>query len=310
MTKCVRYISGFQNQIRNLPVVNSLISDIEHGISTVYGAKAHCLIYSGGQPAKGSKGKRTGSQRHDNGRAADLFIYISGKKIKGLDLARFGQWWLANKKGSCGLEMNSGGIHVDNWKTPRTIGGGLLWTYEYSNNQPWGAAARQMLENGRKGIRPPKKYDLPVLSEPFLANEFVRAIQKLLIGQGYDLSSDGLEGPKTEQAIIDWQEANGFHANGIMTNKQLAKLRVGPVNIKPLLKSRINAGATVAGSAGIASAAQEIGEITSKIEEQQLALSTWDFLPFVISVIIISGAVYALYARWSDAGKPNPFKRS
>ena len=44
-------------------------------------AGVEAVVYSGGQPAKGSGGARTGSTRHDNGNAADLYLMKDGKKL-------------------------------------------------------------------------------------------------------------------------------------------------------------------------------------------------------------------------------------
>lgn len=44
-------------------------------------AGVEAVVYSGGQPAKGSGGARTGSTRHDNGNAADLWLEKNGRKL-------------------------------------------------------------------------------------------------------------------------------------------------------------------------------------------------------------------------------------
>jgi hypothetical protein len=77
----------------------------------------------------------------------------AGKRLTGTRLARLGQYWLANRLGGCGLEMAGGGIHLDEWTTPPK-GGGLFWTYPWSDAQPWGAEVRGMLAAGAKGIMP------------------------------------------------------------------------------------------------------------------------------------------------------------
>ena len=95
--------------------------------------------------------------RHDDagkgGRAADCYIYVKGSKISGIELAKLGQYWLAKKYGGVGLEMATGGIHLDNWVTPPP-GGGMFWTYSYSDRKPWGSAVRAMLVKGAQGRLP------------------------------------------------------------------------------------------------------------------------------------------------------------
>jgi hypothetical protein len=56
---------------RNLPLATGLVSTIQRGLA---GTGLNWHSYSGGQPAKGSGGKRVGSTRHDNGRASDGYF--------------------------------------------------------------------------------------------------------------------------------------------------------------------------------------------------------------------------------------------
>ena len=103
-----------QNAIRNLPVTPELEDKLAKAAAVVYGEGSKVEIYSGGQCPKGTCSRRTGSTRHDNGKAADVYIYRpDGSKVKGNDLARMGQYWLAMNYGSVGLAMRNWGIHLD-----------------------------------------------------------------------------------------------------------------------------------------------------------------------------------------------------
>ena len=142
---------------RNRPITDSLNLTLIKAVTAVYGPDCRIAVYSGGQDRKGQGKRRTGSVRHDDyghgGRAADCYIYVQDRKIFGKELAKLGQYWLAKGHGSCGLEMATGGIHLDEWTTP-PAGGGLFWTYKYSDSKPWGAAVRRMLEAGAHGEFP------------------------------------------------------------------------------------------------------------------------------------------------------------
>jgi peptidoglycan hydrolase-like protein with peptidoglycan-binding domain len=147
-----------QHAIRNRPCTSNLEQRLAQAVFAVYGPGMQAQIYSGGQPRLGSPGKRTGSIRHDDyglgGRALDAYIVKpNGERLTGLDLARLGQYWLAKGYGGCGLEMAVGGIHLDEWTTPPE-GGGMYWTYPYSDGKPWGKDARQMLIDGSRGTLP------------------------------------------------------------------------------------------------------------------------------------------------------------
>jgi len=146
-----------QKATRNRPITRNLREKIIASVATVFGPTATVAVYSGGQDRKGHGSRRTGSPRHDDygdgGRAADCYIYVDGEKLVGVELAKLGQYWLAKGYGACGLEMATGGIHLDEWVTPPK-GGGMFWTYKYSNNKRWGRKVRAMLEAGNRGVMP------------------------------------------------------------------------------------------------------------------------------------------------------------
>jgi len=152
-----RLVMSNQNATRNKPITASLHRQLVEAATAVYGLGCRIVVYSGGQDRKGQGNRRTGSVRHDDygqgGRAADCYIYVGGKKVVGIELAKLGQYWLANKLGGCGLEMATGGIHLDEWTAPPK-GGGPFWTYKYSDRKPWGAAVRKMLVKGARGEAP------------------------------------------------------------------------------------------------------------------------------------------------------------
>lgn len=143
-----------QKATRNKPITANLRAKLAASIVEVYGPTATIAVYSGGQDRKGKGTRRTGSVRHDDygegGRAADCYIYIAGRKIFGIELAKLGRYWLAMGYGGVGLEMATGGIHLDEWATPPK-GGGLFWTYKYSDRKPWGASVKAMLQAGVRG---------------------------------------------------------------------------------------------------------------------------------------------------------------
>lgn len=152
----VSYIN--QHAIRDRPVTADLEAMLSDAVTAVYGVGSRCEIYSGGQTPKGKVGKRTGSVRHDDsgkgGRAADVYVYgPDNRKVTGLDLVRIGQYWLAKGNGGVGALMSNNGIHLDEWSTPPP-GGGMFWTYSWSDRQPWGNRVRDMLITGNAGTMP------------------------------------------------------------------------------------------------------------------------------------------------------------
>lgn len=64
--------------VRKLPLSPNLKSVLEQASSA---AGVQAVVYSGGQSPAGSGGPRTGSTRHDNGNAADLYLIKDGRKL-------------------------------------------------------------------------------------------------------------------------------------------------------------------------------------------------------------------------------------
>lgn len=103
-----------QNATRDDPITPELMDKLQRGVAQVYGPGYSAQVYSGGQDEKGHGHKRTGSTRHDRGKAADVYISDpQGNRIKGDALAPMAQHWLAQKQGGVGMEMQGGGIHLD-----------------------------------------------------------------------------------------------------------------------------------------------------------------------------------------------------
>ena len=135
--------------IRNQPVTSNLQSNLADAITAVYGPGYKASVYSGGQTGK----RRTGSVRHDNGRAADVYVIgPDGRKVQGDVLAPLGQYWAARKYGGVGMEMHGGGIHLDEWSTPPR-GGGMAWNYAKQGGQ-YTPAMQQAIALGLKGQMP------------------------------------------------------------------------------------------------------------------------------------------------------------
>jgi len=106
-----------QNSTRNKAITSSLQASLSEAVMNAYGPGFTAEVYSGGQDRKGHGHRRTGSTRHDDGRAADVYIYgPDGKRLRGDMLGPIAQEWLARQRGGVGLEMNGGGIHLDEHK--------------------------------------------------------------------------------------------------------------------------------------------------------------------------------------------------
>lgn len=95
---------------RNLPIDARLRGQLDR-MAQELGVRVE--VFSGGQPARGEGGTRTGSTRHDHGRAADVRVYRNGRLLTGKDLAPVVQYWLGRGIGGVGYGMADGGTHLD-----------------------------------------------------------------------------------------------------------------------------------------------------------------------------------------------------
>lgn len=75
----VDVLEDTKGKIRNLPIVPELRTLLSNA-GAIAGVD-RVRVTSGGQAAKGSGGPRTGSTRHDNGRAADLMLEKDGRAL-------------------------------------------------------------------------------------------------------------------------------------------------------------------------------------------------------------------------------------
>jgi hypothetical protein len=118
-----------EGAIRNLDLTNELESKINTAVQTVFGDGYRAQVFSGGQP---KKGRRTGTIRHDEGKAADIYIIgPDGKRIKDVkQLDKLKKFWQENKMGSVGTYMRGAGIHLDEWTEEELLPGmSLSWNY-------------------------------------------------------------------------------------------------------------------------------------------------------------------------------------
>lgn len=76
------------------------------------------------------------------------------------------------------------------------------------------------------------------------------------------------------------------------------------VNPKPIKESRTAQGAVIVASAGITSMVEPVKEAIEVVRGQEAALSAGNTVSMVIACVVIAGALYSLYARWDDAGRP------
>lgn len=81
------------------------------------------------------------------------------------------------------------------------------------------------------------------------------------------------------------------------------------VNPYPISTSRTTQGSLVAGAGGAGILLDATTTIVSNVEAQRDALTSGSIAQIIIGLIVVGGALVALYARWDDAGRPVFWKR-
>lgn len=102
-----------------------------------------------------------------------------------------------------------------------------------------------------------------------------------------------------------WNKAGGRVLRGL-TRRRVAegKLFLKTTNHKPLAASRTMQGAGTGAAGGVAMMVEPVQEAVAVLEGKEAALTSGSVIQMVIAGVIVAGALYALYARWDDGGRP------
>lgn len=234
----VTIVEATKGKIRDKPISKKLRSVLEKaakaaGIDTV-------TVTSGGQVAKGTKGKRTGSVRHDLGNAADIQLSINGRTLdftKPQDRAAFSSFaQAAAAAGATGIGaavgyMGPNTMHVgfgkpSVWGVAGTARGAPTWLRE-AVMAGWGgqmpapkALAAGELANlwGRENFAPPAEVTAlgSKTLKPGMRGPEVAALQQTLNQYGYNVDIDGRFGPATKAALEAYQADMGLDPDGVV----------------------------------------------------------------------------------------------
>lgn len=157
--------NDLKGKIRNKPITPELKRNVAEAVVAVYGEGSRATLYSGGQAPEGSGENRVGTTRHDMGKAGDFRIYgPDGKQIRGDELGKLAQYWLAGKKGGVGLEMRGGGIHLD-----EHLDRSRFWNY-LADGGSFTAGQKKAVSLGKKGVMPELKTNVSGSKNPPTGN--------------------------------------------------------------------------------------------------------------------------------------------
>lgn len=114
----------------------------------------------------------------------------------------------------------------------------------------------------------------------------------------------------------EWRQARRI-VNGMDKADEIADLAVKYDEIlkdmgygvdKPLSKSRTIRGGTLAATGGAAVLVEPVNEAIKVVVGTQDKFSSGSVVQMIMGGVVIAGALFALYARWDDAGRPKFWK--
>jgi hypothetical protein len=150
----VTYVGDFSGRTRNKVIRNDLFSILEQAASS---ASVDVVIFSGGQDPAGPGARRTGSTRHDNGFAADVWLYSGAGKLSSRSSAdipiikKFVKACFDSGANAVGVGpgyMADVGVHVDIatyksdsgvWGSTHSVGSASSWLIAARDESNWRA---------------------------------------------------------------------------------------------------------------------------------------------------------------------------
>ncbi|MET3485344.1 peptidoglycan-binding protein [Methylobacterium sp. 1973] len=122
---------------------------------------------------------------------------------------------------------------------------------------------------------------------------------------------DGDHGDRTTASVQLLQKKSGLPVTGELDDDTLAALDAAeplaaPAKDANLAKSRTIQGGAVAASSGTGLMIDNAIELKEQLEQANSQIQAGTVLGLIVGVVIVAGALYALYARWDDAGRPVP----
>ncbi|MCJ2139669.1 peptidoglycan-binding protein [Methylobacterium sp. E-066] len=122
---------------------------------------------------------------------------------------------------------------------------------------------------------------------------------------------DGEHGDRTTGAVQLLQKKAGLPVTGELDDDTVAALDGAeplavPAKDANLARSRTATGSVVAATGGAGVTVADIVGLKDQIDEANGHIQAGTVVGMIVGGLIIAGALYALYARWDDAGRPVP----
>ncbi|WP_375455640.1 peptidoglycan-binding protein [uncultured Methylobacterium sp.] len=169
------------------------------------------------------------------------------------------------------------------------------------------AAVRRRVNGGQTGLAECRAY----LAKAEAAVRTIPA-QARLKALRYPVGAvDGVHDDRTVGAVQLLQRRAGLPVTGELDDATVAALdTAAPLAVAAkdanLGASRTVQGSAASGTVGLGVMFDNAMALKDQAEQAQAQFSAGTVLGFAAGAIIVAGALYALYARWDDAGRPMP----
>ena len=97
------------------------------------------------------------------------------------------------------------------------------------------------------------------------------AVQRALVALGYSVSVDGVIGPKTKEAIKDFQQRHGLKADGVAGPKTIAALQSAVAEMRPAAPAHAPASPPLVTAATLSALSRACGAAANPIVVKGIA---------------------------------------
>lgn len=175
----------------------------------------------------------------------------------------------------------------------------LTWDYNYKKAGDY--LGVDLVKHPEKALEP--KLAARILFEGMLEGWFTgKKLSDYMDGKQESDAQDSKEFTSARRIINGTDKAAAIAKIALTIDRALRKAEVA--NTSPLSTSRTVQGTVVVATTGAIDVTKEVGAVVQSVQDQQEAFTSGQIIRIVIGLIVVSGALYALYARWDDAGRP------
>ncbi len=151
------------------------------------------------------------------------------------------------------------------------------------------------------------KYAIPILFDGMAEGWFTGVKLRDFIDEKDESDEEDYKEYQAARKVVNGKDRDELIA-GYATIFEKALYKAYVVNIEPIQKDNATlVGTTAAGAGGITVLGDGINGIADAVATNQSLFTSGSILKAVIGLVIISGALWALYARWDAGGRPTPW---